>query len=149
MEIPDLEGVDHHLVEYEPGRDIETAAERRGIAIERILKTMVVRVGEGQYVLVMVPGDRMIDWKALRALLGERRLSLADADEAFEATGFRRGTITPFGAAGNWPVVVEAAMVGTGEVSVGSGRDGVAVHLDADDLIGTTAAEVAGVSKPR
>ncbi len=149
MEIPELDGVDYRLVEYEPGRDIETAAERRGIAVERILKTMVVRVGEGRYVLVMVPGDRLIDWKALRSLLGERRLSLADADEAYVATGYRRGTITPLGAAGDWPLVIEATVEGTGEVSIGSGTDGVAIHLDVDDLIAMTDATVAPVSKAR
>ena len=149
MEIPELDGVDYRLVDYEPGRDIETAAERRGIAIERILKTMVVRVGEGRYVLVMVPGDRLIDWKALRSLLGERRLSLADADEAYVATGYRRGTITPLGAAGDWPLVIEATVEGTGEVSIGSGTDGVAIHLDVDDLIAMTDAKVAPVSKAR
>ena len=149
MEIPELDGVDYRLVDYEPGRDIETAAERRGIAIERILKTMVVRVGEGRYVLVMVPGDRLIDWKALRSLLGERRLSLADADEAYVATGYRRGTITPLGAAGGWPLVIEATVEGTGEVSIGSGTDGVAIHLDVDDLIAMTDARVAPVSKAR
>lgn len=149
MRIPDLEGVDYYLVEYEPGKDIETAAERRGIAIERILKTMVVRVGEGRYVLVLLPGDRLIDWKALRTLLGERRLSLADADEAYAATGYRRGTITPLGAEGGWPVVIEATVRSTGEVSIGSGTDGVAIHLDADDLIAVTGAEVAAVSKPQ
>lgn len=148
MDIPDLDGVAHRLVEYEPGPDIETAARRRGIAIERILKTMVVRVRHGNYVLVMVPGDRVIDWKLLRSLLGERRLSLADADEAFRATGYRRGTITPLGAAGGWPVVIDASATGSGEVSVGSGTDGVAIHLDADDLIAVTDAEVAAVSKP-
>ena len=149
MEIPELDGVDYRLVDYEPGRDIETAAERRGIAIERILKTMVVRVGDGRYVLVMVPGDRLIDWKALRSLLGERRLSLADADEAYVATGYRRGTITPLGAAGDWPLVIEATVEGTGEVSIGSGTDGVAIHLDVDDLIAMTDARVAPVSKAR
>lgn len=149
MDIPELKGIDHRLVEYEPGTGIEEAAERRGIAVERILKTMVVRVADGRYVLVMVPGDRLIDWKALRGLLGERRLSLADEAEAFDATGYRRGTITPFGAAGEWPVVIEASVAGSGEVSIGTGTEGIAVHLDADDLIDVTGARVEPISRPR
>ena len=147
MDVPQLRDIDHHLVEYEPGPDIETAAERRNIPIDRILKTMVVRRSESRFVLVMVPGDRIIDWKALRTLLGERRLSLADADEAYTATGYRRGTITPLGANGDWPVIIEASMAGTGEISIGSGTDGIAIHLDADDLIAVTGAQVAAVSK--
>lgn len=149
MEIPQLDGVDHRLVEYEPGRGIEEAAERRGIAVERILKTMVVRIDEGRYALVMVPGDRLIDWKALRTVLGERRLSLADEDEAYEATGYRRGTITPFGAAGDWPLLIDASVEGSGEVSVGTGTEGVAVHLDADDLIAVTGGRLAPLSRHR
>jgi len=147
MEIPALEGVPYRLVEYEPAPDIAGAAERRGTTVDRILKTMVVRVGEGEYVLVLVPGDRVIDWKALRTHLRVRRLSLADTDEAYAATGFRRGTITPFGAAGGWPSIVDASVPGTGEVSVGSGTSGVAIHLDADDLISAAGADVAAVSK--
>lgn len=149
MEIPQLNGVDHRLVEYEPGRGIEEAAERRGIAVERILKTMVVRIDAGRYVLVMVPGDRLIDWKALRAVLDERRVSLADEDEAYEATGYKRGTITPFGAAGDWPLLIEASVEGSGEVSVGTGTEGVAVHLDADDLIAVTGAQIETITRPR
>lgn len=147
MDIPALDGIAYHLVEYEPGPDIETAAERRGIPIVRILKTMVVRVRDGEYVLVMVPGDRIIDWKLLRTLLGERRLSLADADEAYAATGYRRGTITPLGATGDWSVVIDASAAGTGEVSIGSGTDGIAIHLDVDDLITVIGARVAAVTK--
>lgn len=148
MEFPALEGIDHRFVEYEPGDDIETAAQRRGTEVSRILKTMVVRVGADDYVLVLVPGDRLIDWKPLRDHLGVRRLALADEEEAFAATGYRRGTITPFGAAGGWPVIVDASARGSGEASVGSGTEGIAIHLDADDLIEAIGAEVIGVSKP-
>ena len=150
MELPTfeaLEAVDHRLVEYEPAPDIVGAAERRGTTVDRILKTMVVRVEEGRYALVLVPGDRVIDWKALRAYLGVRRLSLAEAEEAYAATGYRRGTITPFGATGGWPVIVDASARDMGEVSIGSGTPGVAIHLDADDLISAAGAETAAVSK--
>ncbi len=151
MELPSfeaLEAVDHRLVEYESAPDIVGAAERRGTTVDRILKTMVVRVEEGRYALVLVAGDRVIDWKALRAYLGVRRLSLADAEEAYAATGYRRGTITPFGANGGWPVIVDASARGIGEVSVGSGTPGLAIHLDADDLIRAAGAETVAVSKP-
>ncbi|GMQ85518.1 MAG: YbaK/EbsC family protein [Acidimicrobiia bacterium] len=147
MEIPALEGVPYRLVEYEPAPDIAGAADRRGTTVDRILKTMVVRVEQGRYALVLVPGDRVIDWKALRTHLGVRRISLADAEEAYTATGYRRGTITPFGASGGWPVIVDASVPGIGEVSVGSGRPGVAIHLDADDLIRASGAETVAVSK--
>lgn len=140
-------GVPYRIVEFEPAGDLATAAARRGIAVSRLLKTMVVRVSDG-HVLVLVPGDRVIDWPALRSLLEVRRLSLADADEAFIVTGYRRGTITPLGAAGDLPVIADLTIPGSGEVSVGGGEPRVAIHLDADDLIRVVDATVAAVTKP-
>ncbi|MEA2010687.1 MAG: YbaK/EbsC family protein [Actinomycetota bacterium] len=141
-------GIDYRIIRFEPARDLTEAAERRGTTVDRILKTMVVRTGEDTYVIVLVPGDRVIDWAALRDHLGLRRLALADADQAYAATGYRRGTITPFGVLPVLPVVVDAGVVGKGEVSVGAGVPGTAVHLDVDDLIDTVGAVPAHITKP-
>lgn len=141
-------GVDYRVVRFEPARDLAEAAERRGTTVDRILKTMVVRTGEDTYVVVLVPGDRVIDWGVLRDHLGLRRLALADADQAFEATGYRRGTITPFGVAPDLPVIVDAGVIGRGEVSVGAGVSGTAIHLDVDDLIDAVGAAPVHLTKP-
>lgn len=141
-------GVDYRVVRFEPARNLVEAADRRGTTVDRILKTMVVRTGESTYVIVLVPGDRVIDWGALRDHLGLRRLALADAGQALEATGYRRGTITPFGVDPHLPVIVDAGVVGGGEVSVGAGVPGTAIHLDVDDLIEAIGAVPVGVTKP-
>ena len=72
-----------------------------------IIKTLVVRRGDDDFLLVLVPGDRGISWPKLRALLGVSRLSMPDAETARAATGYERGTITPFGAHRDWPVVAD------------------------------------------
>ncbi len=141
-------GVEFRVVQFEPARNLAQAAERRGTTVDRILKTMVVRTGEGSYVIALVPGDRVIDWGALREHLGLRRLALADADQAFESTGYRRGTITPFGVDPALTVVVDADVTGRGEVSVGAGVPGTAIHLDVDDLIEAVSAVPAHITKP-
>ena len=148
LEAIEASGVPHRVVRIEPAPDLATAAARRGVPVSRLLKTMVVRIAEGSHVLVLVPGDRVIDWAALRTHLGVRRVSLADADEAFAATGYRRGTITPIGVRGNLRVVADSAIPGSGEVSIGAGAFGVAVHLDADDLVSMVGADTAAVTKP-
>ena len=143
-----VSGVNYLVVRFEPARDLAEAAERRGTTVDRILKTMVVRTGEDTYVIVLVPVDRVIDWGVLRDHLGLRRLALADADQAFEATGYRRGTITPFGVTPDLPVIVDAGVIGRGEVSVGAGVPGMAIHLDVDDLIDAVGAALVHLTKP-
>lgn len=107
----------------------------------------MVRRAEGDYVLVLVAGDRAIDWGLLRKHLGVRRVSLPDAEEARRATGYERGTITPFGATTAWPVIVDESVAANAEVSIGGGAHGVSVMIASRKLIDHLGAEVAPVTR--
>lgn len=141
-------GVAHEVLVRERSRSAEEAADRLGVPLANLLRTIVVRRGADDYLLVLVPGGRSMVWKRLRAHLGVSRISLPDADEAREATGYERGTITPFGARGGWPVLADASIPGSGRVSIGGGAHGVAILLDADDLLAAVDAEVVDVADP-
>ena len=85
------------MTRHGPVGSLEEAAAARGVEPRQIVKTMVVRVAEGDHRFVLVPGDREIAWPKLRALLGVNRLSMPSADAAYDVTGYVRGTITPLG----------------------------------------------------
>lgn len=141
-------GVDHEVRVIERPANLAEAAERLGVGPHQVLKTMVVRRGRDDYLLVVLPGDREIAWPSLRAHLGVSRLSMPSAELAREVTGYERGTITPFGVVHAWPVIVDASVPASGLVTVGGGQHGVSLRLDADDLvdvIGATVADVATV----
>ncbi len=135
-------GVAVEVHRIERPRSLEEAAERLGIAPDHLLKTLVVRRAADDHLLVLLPGSAQLSWPKLRAHLGVSRLSLPDADEAREVTGYERGTITPFGARDRLPVLADAAISGAGAVTVGAGAHGVSLRLDADDLLAAVAAEV-------
>jgi Cys-tRNA(Pro)/Cys-tRNA(Cys) deacylase len=124
------------------------SASLQGIELDHLLRTIVVRRGAGDYVLVLVPGGRQISWPKLRSSLRVGRLSLPDADEAQAATGYERGAITPFGASGDWPVIADATIPSAGPVAIGGGAHGVNIHVDADALLAHLGAEVADVTRP-
>jgi len=136
------------IVHTAPVRSLEEAAAARGVDVVDVIKTLVVRRGDDDYLFVLVPGGRQISWPKLRGLLGVSRLSMPPADEAFEATGFRRGTITPVGATTAWPVVADSIVAERGEITLGSGSHDVAVAVDATALIAAVAAVVADVTEP-
>lgn len=123
------------------------AAAARGVQPADIIKTLVVRRSEGDYLFVLVPGDREISWPKLRQLLGVNRLSMPDAATAKEATGYERGTITPFGSLTAWPVVADATVAGR-IISLGAGAHGVAATMAGDDVIRVLGAQVADVTDP-
>src|SRR5712691_6943144 len=99
------------VVRTERANSAEESAALQQIGVGRLLRTIVVRRGADDYVFVLVPGGRQIDWPKLRAHLGVGRISLPDAEEARAATGYERGAITPFGSVVPWPVVADVADV--------------------------------------
>ena len=136
----------YRVVVTERARSAEESASFQGLPVGRLLKSLVVRRGESDYVFVLVPGDRQIDWRKLRKHLGVSRLSLPDRDEATRVTGYEPGAITPFGSASVLPVVVDSSAAGGGTVTVGGGAHGVNIHLDGGDLVEWLGAETADVT---
>ncbi len=124
---------------------LEEAAAARGVRPQDIVKSLVVRRGEGDFLFVLVPGDRQFSWKKLRALLDTKRVSMPDAEVAREMTGYERGTITPFGSTHAWPVVADASIAGR-TVSLGGGAHGVALTAEADDIVRVLGARLADIS---
>ncbi len=140
-------GLDFVRAQHGPAASLEESAHVRGISPAAIVKTLVVRTGEGQFVFVLVPGDRQISWPALRSLLGVNRVSLPDKEVALQVTGYERGTITPFGSREELPVIADER-VARGTVSIGGGAHGVAFSVSGADLVRVLDARIADVTRP-
>src|SRR3954471_17149512 len=143
----DAAGLSYRVIEHGPVRSLAEAAEGRGVETADVIKTLVVRRGDDDYLFVLVPGDRTISWPKLRALLGVSRMSMPDAADAKAATGYERGTITPFGSLRPWPVVADERMAGR-QVTHDAGEPGVTGGVFADAAITALAATVADVTDP-
>jgi Cys-tRNA(Pro) deacylase len=127
-------GLAHEVVRTARASGPDEAASLQGIALGALLRTIVVRRGDDDYLFVLVPADRRFDWGKLRAHLGVRRLTLPDADEARAVTGYERYTITPFGSTRAWPVIIDASAMAFDRVSIGGGTFGVNLHLAPREL---------------
>ena len=143
-----LSGVDvpYRVVRTEPAGSAEESAAMQGIELGSLLRTIVVRRAEDDYVFVLVPAGRRFDWPKLRTQLGVSRLSLPDADEAQAVTGYVRYTITPFGSSHAWPVVADASIMDRTVVAIGGGERGVSLHFVPADLVRALDATVADVT---
>ena len=128
-------------------QSLEEAAALLGISPAEIVKTLVVKRADGDFLFALIPGDRQLAWPKLRALVGVNRLQLPDAEQALAATGYERGTITPLGSTTAWPVYADAGMRGR-RVSLGAGDHGVSLFVDGDALLASFDATVADISQP-
>jgi prolyl-tRNA editing enzyme YbaK/EbsC (Cys-tRNA(Pro) deacylase) len=140
-------GLAHRVIRHGSVRSLAEAAVARGVEPADVVKTMVVRRGDGDFVFVLVPGNRVISWPKLRAVLGVSRLSMPDADEALAVTGYPRGTITPFGAKASLPVIADERLRGRA-ITLGAGVNNTAIGVDADAALAALAARVADVTDP-
>jgi Cys-tRNA(Pro)/Cys-tRNA(Cys) deacylase len=139
-------GVAHRVVRTEAANSAEESASMQGIPLGALLRTIVVRRAEDDYLFVLVPAGRRFDWPKLRAHLGVSRMSLPDADEAQRVTGYVRYTITPFGSTRAWPVIADAAILQQPIVAIGGGARGVNLHLSPSDLVAALGANVVDVT---
>ncbi|TXK17364.1 aminoacyl-tRNA deacylase [Homoserinibacter sp. GY 40078] len=140
-------GIEVEFVERPAASSLEEAAALLGITPSDVVKSLVVKRSDGTFLFAEIPGDRVISWPKLRALVGVNKLQMPEASVALDATGYERGTITPLGSTSAWPVYVDERIVGR-RVSMGAGEHGASLFVMADDLIRGLGATVADISEP-
>jgi Cys-tRNA(Pro) deacylase len=139
-----LRGIEVEFVERPDAGSLEEAAGLLGIEPSRIVKSLVLKRSDGSYLFALIPGDRQIAWPKLRAAVGVNKLQLPSADAALEATGYARGTITPLGSAGDWPVFADERIAG--RIAMGAGEHGLSAFVDAAELLHGLDATIADIS---
>ncbi len=118
-----------------PVRSLEQAAQERGQRSGQVVRSIVFRLAQDTYAMVLVAGAAQIAWPALRAYLGQSRLTTATEAELLAATGYTRGAVAPFGLPAPMRILVDRSVLAEDEVSVGSGAAGTTVVLRTADLL--------------
>ena len=141
MDIPPISialdelGVPHKIFRHEnPVTSFEQAASDRGQRASQIVRSILFRVSEDEFVMALVAGPAQVSWKVLRKYLGRSRVSMATEDEVLAVTGYRIGTVGPFGLPNQLRVLIDASVMLEEEVSIGSGMRNTAVILKSADL---------------
>ena len=125
-----------HRVFTHPGpvTSLEQAARERGQRPEQVVRSILFRIGEDVYLMALVAGPAQISWKALRAYLGQSRLTTASEAEVLEVTGYPIGAVSPFGVKRRLRVLVDPGAWNEQEVSIGSGVRGTTIIMKSEDL---------------
>jgi Cys-tRNA(Pro)/Cys-tRNA(Cys) deacylase len=118
-----------------PVTSLEQAAAERGQRPSQVLRSLLFRLAEGAYAMVLVAGPAQVSWPALRSHVGQKRLTTATTDEVLAVTGYEIGTVAPLGLPQPVRILVDDAVLAEDELSMGSGRRGLAVVLRSADLL--------------
>ena len=117
-----------------PIHSLEQAARERQQQPDQVIRSIVFRVGQDEFLMVLIAGDRQIAWPALRRYLSQSRLTLATEEEVRRVTGYERGAVAPFGLPQPMRILVDKSVFTHDEVSLGSGVRGTAILMTSSDL---------------
>ena len=127
--------IPHRVFQHEKSlSSFEQAAQERNQRPEQIVRSILFQVKPGEFVMVLVAGREQVDWRKLRQLVGRSRVRMATEEEVLEVTGFRVGTVSPFGMKNPVRVLIEESVLREEEVSLGSGVRQMAIIMKSADL---------------
>jgi Cys-tRNA(Pro) deacylase len=118
-----------------PVHSLEQAAQERGQRPEQVVRSLVFRLTQDQFVMVLVAGPQQVSWPALRRSLGQSRLTMASEEEVLRVTGYPLGAVSPFGLPSPMRILVDQSILAEEEISIGSGVRYTTVILRSADLL--------------
>lgn len=132
-----------------PVESLEQAARERGQRPTQIVRSILFRLAQDRFAMVLVAGPAQVDWKRLRQHLGQSRLTMASADEVLAATGYPIGAVGPLGLLQPLPMYIDDSVLAEAEISIGSGVRGVTVILSSAALLTALPTAEVGVFRQR
>jgi prolyl-tRNA editing enzyme YbaK/EbsC (Cys-tRNA(Pro) deacylase) len=138
------------LPHTEPVFTVEMAAAQRGVILEEMVKSILLRERrKHRFVMACVPGDAQLDPQAARAHLpGDwKRLSFATREEISIRTGYVQGAVAPLCLPDDIPVVFDQVIADCKKVNISSGDPMAGLELATADLIRLSKAMIAPIAK--
>lgn len=127
--------IPHRLFRHEtPVTSFEQAASDRNQRPEQIVRSILFQIRPEEFLMVLVAGPAQIDWKKLRQLVKRSRVRMASEEEVLEVTGYRVGTVSPFGLPRPLNILIDASVLKEEEISIGSGVRNTAIIMRSEDL---------------
>jgi Cys-tRNA(Pro) deacylase len=129
-------GIPYRLHVHErPLRSLAQAAEERGLQPGQIVRSLLFRLEDRSFVLVLAAGPGKVSWPRLRRHLGVTRLTTATPDEVRRATGYEPGAVSPIGLPSPLRILADRGLTAHDVVSIGAGIRNAGVVLKCGDLL--------------
>ena len=127
--------IPHHVFQHTmPLDSFEQAAADRKQRPEQIVRSILFQIRPEEFLMVLMAGREQVDWKKLRRLIGRSRLRMATEEEVLQVTGYRVGTVSPFGLKNPIKVLIDESVLQEEKISTGSGVRQMAIIMNSADL---------------
>jgi len=141
----DENDVSYRLIDHPEEGRTELVSPMRGNELSQAAKCIVLMVKIGKkitrYILAVIPGDTMLDFQAVKSMLGSTYVSFASPDIAERLAGSVAGSILPFAFNDELELLVDPSLLENDEIYFNAAR------LDRSMVLGTR--DYIAVAKPR
>lgn len=110
------------------------AASKLGISPEKVFKTLVVKINDGQFVVGVVPVSGQLNLKAIASAVGGKKAVMADKSIVQSMTGYVIGGVSPLGQKKRLKTVIDNSAFSHSTVLISAGKRGLDVELSPLEL---------------
>ena len=94
-------------IEHEPVYTNPAMALALGVKESQTVKSLVLKTREGKFAVLVLPGDKKMDWKVLANQLNTKKVEFAKPEEVLQQVGCEVGCVPPFGHMSELPVYMD------------------------------------------
>ncbi len=142
-------GLSIELCEYSHDPNAESygeeAAEKLGVNVEAVFKTLVVQTVSKKLVVAIIPVLHSLNLKQIAQAVGEKRAEMADKNLVQRTTGYVLGGVSPLGQRKKLATVIDTLAKDHERIYVSGGRRGLDIAIAPHDLAQATAANFANL----
>jgi Cys-tRNA(Pro)/Cys-tRNA(Cys) deacylase len=148
----DALGVPYELCAYEFDENdlsAETVARKVGLPAEQVFKTLCVRADDHAILLAVLPGDQVLDLKAMARAAHKKSVEPVALKELVGLTGYVRGGVTALACKKPYPVIVDETAQLFEVISVSAGQRGLQIFVHPDRYLAAVSGQYAAISRAK
>ena len=139
----------HKVHEYNHDQSAESygleAAEKMGVAQERVFKTLVVSLDSNELAVAVIPVSSLLSMKLIAKAACAKKAAMADKSDVERSTGYVLGGVSPLGQKKSLKTIIDSSAKHYSTIFVSAGRRGLEIELNPDDLSKLTRATIAKI----
>jgi Cys-tRNA(Pro)/Cys-tRNA(Cys) deacylase len=122
------------------------AAKVAGLELNRLTKNLVSKTDTGEYILLIVPGDKKVNLDRVASLLGLKKVRLVPFDQAEQISGFLPGATPSVGHKIKMKTIIDKSLVNYNNIFCGGGTREKLLELRTEDVIALNEAIISDIS---